>query len=402
MKAHRTFFISKLIAFFGIALVLTACHSLAPEPSSSKVMAPVVATTQTNTQYPIAQGNIWVYSYSAYQATPANPLQTMTVTYLITETVTNADLFGAQIVATIERKEALVEAPSDWITETATLFDDSWLVISGTQIFGSLQPIELSNLLNEGWLLYEFPLTVGKSWCPYQQSAMPKPIDCDGFGKQTVTQHSAYDTPAGHFEDCFEIVETVTSGGRHLGFCPDIGIAKEWYDHGGSKFGYEKVLADYSIVPESISTTKESSHLTPPLAEWPTYRHEGLGVALHYPVGWQPFDETSAFIRFGDSDIQPRSEAFNLVQANLPVHSMTDFTLFFSLPILITRTITLDNQPALFIQIKPGEHDQGYKSVVFVIGPDQQMLTLGNRSVEPALFEQILSTIRFFKPKLPL
>lgn len=359
MKGIQAIFITKLVSLLGIVLTVAACHSLVQEPSSSKGITPTVVTPQVPIQFPVTQGNSWIYAYSAYQATPADPRQTMTATYLITETVTNVDLFGAQIVATIERKEAVVEAPSDWITQTPTLFDDSWLVISGTQVFGSFQPIDLSNLLNESWLLYDFPLTVGKRWCPYQQSALPKPMNCDGVAKLTVTEPATYHTPAGHFEDCFEIVEAITSGGRHWGFCSEIGIVKEWYDHGGSKFGYEKVLVGYSLVPELIAMPKEPSHLTPPLAQWPRYRHEWLGVTLHYPVGWQPFDETSAFIRFGDPNIVPLSEAFPLVQANFPVHSVTDFTQFVSVPILITRTITLDSQPALFIQIEPGEQDQG-------------------------------------------
>lgn len=136
---------------------------------------------------------------------------------------------------------------------------------------------------------------------------------------------------------------------------------------------------------------------TTSLDQWQTYRHEWLGVELRYPPEWQSWDETSAFVRFAASDKRPLEEAFSIVQANFPIDTVTDFKT--DLPVAMTRTITLDNQPALLMQIEPGEQAAGFTSVVFVITPDKQMLTIGNRTVEPALFEKILGTVRFFKSK---
>ena len=237
------------VAWFGVVCVIVqACASLGMKHLSQDLVGSRSPGTKQTMQFPVTKGTRWIYSYSPYQATLADPTQTMTATFIVTETVITTEISGAYFAAKVERTgKQLVGNPQEWTTQTANLFNDSLVVISGTQVFESAQPANLSEILNKGWLIYNFPLAVGKSWCPYKQSAMPKPMNCEAFGKVTVRQRANYTVPAGHFENCFEIVEAVPSGGVITGFCPGIGIVQESYDHGGSKFGFRKILIDYSI-----------------------------------------------------------------------------------------------------------------------------------------------------------
>jgi hypothetical protein len=45
--------------------------------------------------------------------------------------------------------------------------------------------------------------------------------------------------------DCFEIMTVSLSGGDQYWYCPGIGIAKAWFDHFGSRYGYEETLLSF-------------------------------------------------------------------------------------------------------------------------------------------------------------
>ena len=135
-----------------------------------------------------------------------------------------------------------------------------------------------------------------------------------------------------------------------------------------------------------------------PISEWSIYRHAALGVEVRYPTGWEPYDYTQAFIRFREHN--GADEAFNIVNASFGLmHTPADFLKYVepTMTIAITRTLVIDGQPAIFIQFKPGEQAAGYQSMVGLIRPDGHTLTVGNHTVDPVLFEQIISTIRFFE-----
>jgi hypothetical protein len=133
----------------------------------------------------------------------------------------------------------------------------------------------------------------------------------------------------------------------------------------------------------------------PPLSEWPVYRHNSLGVQVSYPPGWQ-IDSTPASLWF----FAPNGQSFNVVNAGFPMSTPTDFLNYLGPPVLRTETLVLDGQPALYVHLQSVPEAEGYHSVVAVITPDGRGLTIGNKS-DPLIFEQVLTTIRFFSPTNP-
>lgn len=163
------------------------------------------------------------------------------------------------------------------------------------------------------------------------------------------------------------------------------------------------VNAPVAFNPESPLSTLAPASLTIPsdLSAWPEYRHEPLGITVRYPPGWRPHERTQAFIRFDDPGDNQGDEAFNIVNAPFPVRTVTDFAQYIDLPVAITRTITVDGQPALYLELEAEPKAAGYLSVVAILTPYHRAVTVGNRTVTPELFEQILSTMRFFEPINP-
>lgn len=142
-----------------------------------------------------------------------------------------------------------------------------------------------------------------------------------------------------------------------------------------------------------------STAATADVAQWPEYRHEQLGVSVRYPSDWQPWDRTAAAIRFGKSG---QDEAFNVVNAGVQLDTISDFLQHIEPAATFTRTIQVDGQPALFMRFEPTQAAAaGYQSVVGILMPDGRAITVGNKTVDPIQFEQIVRTIRLFEPTLP-
>lgn len=136
-----------------------------------------------------------------------------------------------------------------------------------------------------------------------------------------------------------------------------------------------------------------------PLSGWSIFRHEQLGIAFHYPPGWQAYDYTAAFVRF--TDTKQGEEAFNVVNGGFTVDTVSDFLEHIAPTVVMTRTLTLDGQPALFMQLQLNGAVGEYQSVAGIITPDKRTITIGNRTTNPMIFEQILTTVRFFTPINP-
>lgn len=156
-------------------------------------------------------------------------------------------------------------------------------------------------------------------------------------------------------------------------------------------------------IPESPFVTPPPTSLAGPsdLSEWPEYRHEPLGVTVRYPPGWRPHDRTQAFIRFDDPDDNQGDEAFNIVNAPFPAKTIADFAQYIDVPVAMTSTITVDGQPALYLELEVEPTAPGYQSVVAILTPYHRAVTVANQTVPPELFKQILSTMRFFEPINP-
>ncbi len=58
----------------------------------------------------------------------------------------------------------------------------------------------------------------------------------------------------------------------------------------------------------------------------------------------------------------------------------------------------LDGHPALFVQLQPVPEAEGYRSVVAVVTPYGESLTIGGKC-DPVLFGEALASLRFFEPE---
>lgn len=137
----------------------------------------------------------------------------------------------------------------------------------------------------------------------------------------------------------------------------------------------------------------------PPLSEWPVYRHNSLGVEVSYPPAWQ-VDSTPCFVWFNDPNTP--DQGFNVANASFdpPMRTPVDFLDHLGPPVLMTETLTLDGLPALLVRLQPVPEAEEFHSVVAVVTSDGRGLTIGGKG-DPVIFNQVLTTIRFFVPMNP-
>ena len=139
--------------------------------------------------------------------------------------------------------------PAGWMPLPLTR--DFWYIIKARQVFESGDSVNFATIDTDTLpLAFDFPLSVNKSWCPVRidlNDTNLKPItNCDYAGKLTVLQQSAYQVPAGNFENCFQIDQASNGGDIFQWFCQNIGVVEIKFDHGGTKFGFKQVLTSYS------------------------------------------------------------------------------------------------------------------------------------------------------------
>jgi hypothetical protein len=149
-------------------------------------------------------------------------------------------------VAHVQHEEHLVTAAPDWVDTGPIRPDEFWYVVKGQQVYASPQPVDLTNVQSDSSLLaYEFPLVVGRSWCPHAYLKGVKVQDCTASGKASVVSQESHITPAGDFTQCYKLTEDFNSGGVTQWFCNGVGIVAEEYDHAGTRFGFQESLVDY-------------------------------------------------------------------------------------------------------------------------------------------------------------
>ncbi len=198
-------------------------------------------------EFPLANGTTWVYSYDAYDTSPANPTGITTATYLFTDKVIDTQSVPPFFVAHVQHVEHLVKAAPDWVDTGPIRPDEFWYVVNGQQVYTSPPPLDLTKIqLDDSFLAYAFPLVVGKSWCPYTYLKGVRVQDCTASGRKSVVSQESHITPAGDFTQCYKITEDFNSGGVTQWFCNGIGVVAEKYDHAGTRFGFQESLVNYS------------------------------------------------------------------------------------------------------------------------------------------------------------
>ena len=223
-----------LIVFSLAGILLTACSSQSPIDSSG---------------FPLEKGTTRVYSYQAYNPSPEDPTQLSEATYELTETIVDTETISNYFIAHVIRDQKLLNADPGWTQELASQPNEFWYVREEEQIFQSNSPLDISNINPDQLILaYEFPLSVRKSWCLLPDSRNnPKEIaGCDFVGRREVTNHGRYETPAGSFENCYDLMDIYNGGNILQKFCDGVGIVFIKFDHSGTQFGFEQTLKKFS------------------------------------------------------------------------------------------------------------------------------------------------------------
>jgi hypothetical protein len=221
--------------------------------SSCTVHIPANPVNSVQSEFNLAKGTTWTYSYTEYQPVPTDPTQVIPAQYQLTETVTEISNGNGLFIAHVKSEQKPIQVPTD---VPANYFPISptgefWYVVKGQQVFQSNELVDFSRVNTDTLnLVFDFPLSVNHSWCPMRvdmKDPNHAPItNCDYGGKQTVLQQSAYQVPAGKYEDCFQIEQLFNDGNFYQWFCRNIGVVEVKFDHNGTRFGFSQVLTDYT------------------------------------------------------------------------------------------------------------------------------------------------------------
>jgi hypothetical protein len=200
-------------------------------------------------EFNLTKGTRWVYLDSEYQPAPSDPTQVITAQYQLIQTVAEISRANGLIIVHVQSEQKPVQVPAGWMPFSPPR--EFWYIIKGRQVFKSNTSVDIATVDTDMLLLaFDFPLTVNQSWCPVRvdlKDPSHTPItNCDYAGKQTVLKQSAYQVPAGRFENCFQIDQTSNGGDTFQWFCQNIGVVEIKFDHGGTRFGFKQELTGYN------------------------------------------------------------------------------------------------------------------------------------------------------------
>ncbi len=240
-------------------LFLAACapseHSPAALTGTARAVstAPIVHASAspdpdpTSGDFPLTKGTTWVYSYEEYEPDPNTPTHTTTATFLITNTVTATQWVRSYFIAHVQHQENLIKADPGWGETGPRRAGEFWYVVDGQRVYESLQALDLAKFQPDYLpLVFDFPLTPGKRWCPQTILMGQKVLDCAYSGEISVGSPTSYNSEAGTFAQCYQLTQNFTSGPIIQWFCSGIGIVAEKYDHAGTRFGFRNNLLRYS------------------------------------------------------------------------------------------------------------------------------------------------------------
>lgn len=205
--------------------------------------------------FPLHQGTQWTYSYTSYSAAPGDHELLLQGELEVTETVSEVQANPSATLVHVQGNRSLVSADPGWeaVQSLPVGAYESYYLLQGGAVYRSErlpQPEELQSGTLP--LEFQFPLSVGASWCPSQNqkdfltplAATPAP--CEYTGARTVVADGPFETAAGRFERCYQMADAVNSGGVVQWFCEDVGVVARQYDHAGSRFGFAQELIAFT------------------------------------------------------------------------------------------------------------------------------------------------------------
>lgn len=196
--------------------------------------------------YPLAPGTTWMYRYEEYQSATQDTTRIISATSVLTETVIDSRYSEDFYLVQVKTSRRLVDADKEWVANEDGA-DTFWYIVNGGKVYEASPPFDIDTIDTDNLkLLYNLPLSDGQGWCPYEaesSSSTPEALqNCSG--RSTIQAIGRLDTPAGTFEDCYEIVERYNNGSVITRFCNGVGQVSAHFDHAGSRFGYHKELQD--------------------------------------------------------------------------------------------------------------------------------------------------------------
>jgi hypothetical protein len=235
-RAHRTAAVIGLV--IAMCAALSTCPTLLFLGGRFAFSAPVAHKNALG-GFPFPYGTTWVYSRVEYAQAIGDPTQILTATSVVTETIGAMPSNAPSYTFMLERTVSNIHEPDGWWGGSPVKAGEYWYRIRGNQVLSIHSP-ESQN----GSLLYDFPLAADKSWCP--QEILPDNLpSCHMNGLRTVENRTSYTTPAGTFDECYEISEEYNSGGVWEWFCDGVGTVARRYDHGGTAFGFQDTLVGF-------------------------------------------------------------------------------------------------------------------------------------------------------------
>ncbi len=203
--------------------------------------------------FPMTAGTTWTYQDNHYDTAEG---ETITGTYTLEKTVIDVQqgngYTAAQIQEVSDFRNGSVDV--DWLEANPGYLNgygsqkNYWLIDNGAGVYQQFGNLNLDALESEGFLLYKLPLTDGDSWYsnPDQRAEFTDVTAGPNTGKSSVSTAGAQNTPAGSFDQCYQIETFYNSGNNYEIVCLGVGAVKLWMDHQGTPQGYKTTLTAFS------------------------------------------------------------------------------------------------------------------------------------------------------------
>ena len=216
-----------------------ACtRSISTPPPSFPFLEPTPSPEPSSIPFPITLASTWIYDYRAYT-------EGQQAAWVVTETILDVQRQNDMLIATVQRDIRLVEGQETGEILTAPRPETFWYILRGGELYRQFDHLDLTNFFTNTNLELFFPVETVPCW--YIGETLGPAQKGESGCRMVDTYQPTYQTPAGTFDNCLELITPYLSGVQLDVFCPHLGFVAGKYDHLGSSFGYEFKLIGYSL-----------------------------------------------------------------------------------------------------------------------------------------------------------
>jgi hypothetical protein len=233
-----------LTIFPALILLLVACTS-APAPTATALPPAPVPSTETapTSPFPLRTGTTWTYDYTAYTENASG-------TWRVTETILKTEQQGSMLLATAARTAILVSGKDTEQIFTAPESYTFWYIFDQNRLKRAYKELSSPDFDSAVSLEIIFPLDGSTNWpvSPTDGPCVPEEIfpGC----RYVAAGPQEIETPAGKFNQCYQLVTPYNNGPILETYCENIGFVSGKYTHLGSPMGYEYNLIEFSSPSE--------------------------------------------------------------------------------------------------------------------------------------------------------